>query len=54
MSSGGKEKVIKSRHKPERQFSGDRVKNLLGAGVREVRKMGRRVSGMSWPGSGED
>ncbi|KIW68978.1 hypothetical protein PV04_04886 [Phialophora macrospora] len=54
MSSGGKEKVIKSRYKPERQFSGDRVKNLLGAGVREVRKMGRRVSGMSWPGSGED
>ncbi|OCT52958.1 hypothetical protein CLCR_09992 [Cladophialophora carrionii] len=54
MASGGKEKVIKSRHKPERQFSGDRVKNFLEAGVREVRKMGRRVSGMSWPGSGED
>ncbi|EXJ60243.1 hypothetical protein A1O7_04395 [Cladophialophora yegresii CBS 114405] len=53
MASGGKEKVIKSRHKPERQFSGDRVKTFLEAGVREVRKMGRRVSGMSWPGSGE-
>ena len=54
VSSGGKEKVIKSRLKPERQSSGDRVKNLLGAGVREVKKMGRRVSGMSWPGSGEE
>ena len=54
VSSGGLEKVIKSRRNPERQFSGDRVKNLLGAGVREVRKMGRRVSGLSWPGSGEE
>jgi hypothetical protein len=54
VSSGGMEKVIKSRRKAERQFSGDRVKNLLGAGVREVRRMGHRVSGMSWPGSGEE
>jgi hypothetical protein len=54
VSSGGQEKVIKSRHKPERQSSGDRMKNLLGASVREVKKMGRRVSGMSWPGSGEE
>lgn len=54
MSGGEKEKVIKSRRRAERQFSGERVKSLLGAGVREVKKMGRRVSGMSWPGSGDD
>ncbi|KAJ9603565.1 hypothetical protein H2200_011751 [Cladophialophora chaetospira] len=54
VASGGNEKVIRSIRKPEKQFSGDRVKNLLGAGVREVKKMGRRVSGMSWPGSGEE
>ena len=54
MSGRVQEKLNKSRRRSERQFSGDMVKNLLGAGVREVRKMGRRVSGMSWPGSGEE
>ncbi|KIY03135.1 uncharacterized protein Z520_01602 [Fonsecaea multimorphosa CBS 102226] len=51
---GGKEKVVKSRRKTERQISGERVKTLFGAGMREVKKMGRRVSGMSWPGSSEE
>ena len=32
MSSGGQEKVIRSKERSERQFSGDRVKSLLGAG----------------------
>ncbi|OQV02516.1 hypothetical protein CLAIMM_07703 [Cladophialophora immunda] len=51
---GGKEKVVKSRRKAERQTSGERVKTLFGAGMREVKKMGRRVSGMSWPGSSDE
>lgn len=51
---GGKEKVIKSTHKAERQISGEMVKHLFGAGFREMKKMGRRVSGISWTGSGEE
>ncbi|KIW75279.1 hypothetical protein Z517_12053 [Fonsecaea pedrosoi CBS 271.37] len=51
---GGQEKIVKSRRKTERQISGERVKTLFGAGMREVKKMGRRVSGMSWPGSSDD
>lgn len=51
---GGKEKVIKSRRKTERQISGELMKNLFGAGMREMKRMGRRVSGMNWPGSSED
>ncbi|OAL24278.1 hypothetical protein AYO20_10705 [Fonsecaea nubica] len=51
---GGEEKIVKSRRKTERQISGERVKTLFGAGMREVKKMGRRVSGMSWPGSSDD
>ncbi|KAJ9646863.1 hypothetical protein H2204_000555 [Knufia peltigerae] len=50
---GEKEKVIRSRRKSERQSSGEIVKNLFGAGVREVRKMGRRVGAMSI-GSSDD
>jgi hypothetical protein len=51
--NGGEEKVIKSRRRRERQLSGEMVKNFFGAGVREVRKMGRRVGAMSL-GSSED
>lgn len=51
---GGKEKVVKSRRKAERQTSGEMVKTLLGAGVREVKKMGRRVGGINWAGSNEE
>ncbi len=51
---GGKEKVIRSRRRTERQISGDLVKNLFGAGMREVRKMGRRVGSMSWAESSDD
>ncbi|EXJ73650.1 uncharacterized protein A1O5_03412 [Cladophialophora psammophila CBS 110553] len=54
LSGGGKEKVVKSRRKTERQISGEMVKILFGAGMREVKKMGRRVSGMSWPGSSDE
>jgi hypothetical protein len=43
--TGRKEQVRRStRRKADRQSSGGIVKNLFGAGVREVRKMGRRVS----------
>jgi hypothetical protein len=49
------EKMEKSRRKAERQFSGEIVKSFIGAGMREMRKMGRRVGGgMVWSGSHED
>ncbi|OAP65402.1 hypothetical protein AYL99_01374 [Fonsecaea erecta] len=54
LPGGGKEKVVKSRRKSERQISGERVKTLFGASMREVRRMGRRVSGIGWPGSSDD
>ncbi|KIW11349.1 hypothetical protein PV08_10649 [Exophiala spinifera] len=50
---GEKEKVIRSWRKSERQSSGEMLRNLFGAGVREVKKMGRRVGAMSI-GSSED
>lgn len=49
---GGKEKLVKSRGRIDRQVSGEIVKNFIGAGMREVKKMGRRVGG--WGGSSED
>lgn len=49
---GGVEKVIKSRRKTERQSGGEMVKNLFGVGIREVKRMGRRVG--SWAGNSED
>ncbi|EXJ94601.1 hypothetical protein A1O1_02997 [Capronia coronata CBS 617.96] len=49
---GGREKLVKSRRKVDRQISGEIVRNFLGAGMREVKKMGRRVGG--WGGSSED
>lgn len=49
------EKLEKSRRKAERQFSGEIVKSFFGAGMREMRRMGRRVGGgMVWSGSHED
>ncbi|KAI1625543.1 hypothetical protein EDD37DRAFT_648014 [Exophiala viscosa] len=52
VSGGGVEKLIKSRRKTERQSGGEMVKSLFGVGMREVRKMGRRVG--SWAGSSDD
>ncbi|KIW89380.1 uncharacterized protein Z519_10234 [Cladophialophora bantiana CBS 173.52] len=54
LSGGGKGKVVKSRRKTERQISGEMVKILFGAGMREAKRMGRRVSGMSWPRSSDE
>jgi hypothetical protein len=51
---GGKEKVIRSQRRTERQISGEKVKSLFGAGMREVKKIGRRVGSMSWAESSED
>jgi hypothetical protein len=48
-----REKAGKSRRKSERQISGELVKNFFGAGVREVRKMSRRV-GSGIMGSNEE
>ncbi|KAK4940206.1 hypothetical protein LTR10_019635 [Elasticomyces elasticus] len=52
VSGGGVEKVIKSRRKTERQSGGEMVKSLFGVGMREVKKMSRRVG--SWAGSSDD
>lgn len=49
------EQLAKGRRKTERQFSGEMMKNLFGVGMREMRKMGKRVGGgMVWSGSHED
>ncbi|KAJ4570992.1 hypothetical protein HRR94_001900 [Exophiala dermatitidis] len=52
VAGGGKEKLVKSRRKVDRQISGE-IKSFIGAGMREVRKMGKRVGGINW-GSSED
>lgn len=45
----------KGRRKAERQFSGEIVKSLFGAGMREMKKMGKRVGrGRVWSESHED
>ena len=41
-------RVVRSRGRSERQISGEVVKTLFGAGIREVRRMGRRVGSMGW------
>ncbi|KAK5061006.1 hypothetical protein LTR84_007547 [Exophiala bonariae] len=53
--TAGAEKLERGRRKAERQFSGEIVKSLFGAGMRGMKKMRKRVGGgMVWSGSHED
>ena len=49
------EKVLKSRRRSQRKSSGEIIKGVFDAGVKQVKQMGKRVGGsMSWVGSQED
>ena len=49
------EKILKSRRRSERKSSGEIIKGVLDAGMKQVKQMGKKVGGsMSWVGSQED
>ena len=53
MVNGGK--VLKSRRRSERKSSGEMIKGVFDAGMKQMKQMGKRVGGsMSWVGSQED
>ena len=49
------EKVLRSRRRSQRKSSGEIIKGVFDAGLKQVKQMGKRVGGsMSWAGSQED